>query len=192
MRVLIIDNYDSFVYNLSQYAGETGNQVIVRRNDEIGLEEAKRLAPDRVIISPGPGNPANKRSFGSSTSIILGLGPYTPTLGVCLGHQGIVHAFGGKVVSAAKLRHGKSSPIRHNAKGIFEGVPNPFSATRYHSLVADRRSLPKQLSITAESLDDHEIMAVQHKELPIQGVQFHPESILTAHGPQLIKNFLRE
>jgi len=192
MRVLIIDNYDSFVYNLAQYAGEDGNLVIVKRNDEINLEQAKQLAPDRVIISPGPGNPSDKSYFGSSTSIILGLGPQTPTLGVCLGHQGIVHAFGGKILKAQKLRHGKTSPIKHSGKGIFRGVSNPFTATRYHSLVVDRKSMPSQLSITAESLDDHEIMAVQHRELPIQGVQFHPESILTSQGPQLIKNFLTE
>ncbi len=192
MRVLIVDNYDSFVYNLAQYIGENGDQVVVKRNDQINPQQARQLRPDKVIISPGPGTPADPRSFGSSASIIRTLGSDTPTLGVCLGHQGIVYAFGGRIVHAGKLRHGKTSPIRHDDKGIFRGIPNPFNATRYHSLVAERRSLPDQLNITAESLDDHEIMGVRHKELPIEGVQFHPESILTSQGRQLIRNFLEE
>jgi len=190
MRVLIVDNYDSFVYNLAQYVGENGDTVVVKRNDEVSLEQARQLRPDRIIISPGPGNPASERSFGCSNSIIRGLGQEIPILGVCLGHQGIVHAFGGKIVRARKLRHGKTSPIRHDGKGIFRGIPNPFDATRYHSLVADRRSLPTDLVVTAESLDDKEIMGVRHKQLPVEGVQFHPESILTAEGHQLILNFL--
>jgi anthranilate synthase component II len=192
MRVLIVDNYDSFVYNLAQYIGENGDQVVVKRNDQINPEQARQLRPDKVVISPGPGTPADPRSFGSSASIIRTLGSDTPTLGVCLGYQGIVYAFGGRIVRAGKLRHGKTSAIRHDEKGIFRGIPNPFNATRYHSLVAERRSLPDQLTITAESLDDHEIMGVRHKELPIEGVQFHPESILTSQGRQLIKNFLDE
>ncbi len=192
MRVLIVDNYDSFVYNLAQYIGANGHQVVVKRNDQINPEQARKLRPDRVVISPGPGTPANPRSFGCSASIIQSLGSDTPTLGVCLGHQGIVYAFGGRIVHAGKLRHGKTSPIRHDSRGIFRGIPNPFNATRYHSLVAERRSLPDQLTVTAESLDDHEIMGVRHKELPIEGVQFHPESILTSQGRQLIRNFLEE
>jgi len=190
MRVLIVDNYDSFVYNLAQYVGENGDTVVVKRNDEVSLEQARQLRPDRIIISPGPGNPASERSFGCSNSIIHGLGQEIPILGVCLGHQGIVHAFGGKIVRARKLRHGKTSPIRHDGKGIFRGIPNPFDATRYHSLVAERRSLPTDLVVTAESLDDKEIMGVRHKQLPVEGVQFHPESILTSEGHQLIMNFL--
>jgi len=190
MKVLIVDNYDSFVYNLAQYVGENGDTVVVKRNDEVSLEQARQLRPDRIIISPGPGNPASERSFGCSNSIIRGLGQEIPILGVCLGHQGIVHAFGGKIVRARKLRHGKTSPIRHDGKGIFRGIPNPFDATRYHSLVAERRSLPTDLVVTAESLDDKEIMGVRHKQLPVEGVQFHPESILTAEGHQLILNFL--
>jgi anthranilate synthase component II len=192
MRVLIIDNYDSFVYNLAQYVGENGDNVVVKRNDEVTLDQARRLDPDKVIISPGPGTPSDQNSFGCSTDIIRSLGRDTPTLGVCLGHQGIIHAFGGRIVNAAKIRHGKTSPIRHDGKGVFRGIPNPFNATRYHSLVAERRSLPDQLTVTAESLDDHEIMGVRHKRLPIHGVQFHPESILTIQGHQLIKNFLEE
>ena len=192
MRVLIIDNYDSFVYNLAQYVGENGHDVIVKRNDEISLDQARHLRPDKVIISPGPGAPSDPESFGASTSIIQSLGRTTPTLGVCLGHQGIVHAFGGRIVKATTIRHGKTSQIRHDGEGIFHGISNPFNATRYHSLVAERRSLPDQLTITAESLDDHEIMGVRHKRLPIQGVQFHPESILTTQGHELIGNFLEE
>ena len=190
MRVLIVDNYDSFVYNLAQYVGENGDTVVVKRNDEVSLEQARQLRPDKIIISPGPGNPASQRSIGCSNSIIRDLGREIPILGVCLGHQGIVHAFGGKIVHAGKLRHGKTSPIRHDGKGIFRGIPNPFNATRYHSLVADRRSLPIDLVVTAESLDDKEIMGVRHKQLPAEGVQFHPESILTSEGHQLIMNFL--
>ena len=190
MKVLIVDNYDSFVYNLAQYVGENGDTVVVKRNDEVSLEQARQLRPDKIIISPGPGNPASQRSFGCSNSIIRDLGREIPILGVCLGHQGIVHAFGGKIVRARKLRHGKTSPIRHDGKGIFRGIANPFDATRYHSLVAERRSLPTDLVVTAESLDDKEIMGVRHKQLPVEGVQFHPESILTSEGHQLILNFL--
>ncbi len=190
MRVLIVDNYDSFVYNLAQYVGERADQVVVKRNDEITVDKARELRPDKIIISPGPGTPSDTRYFGSCTSIIRSLGSEVPTLGVCLGHQGIVHAFGGRIVRAKNLRHGKTSPIRHDEKGIFRKIQNPFEATRYHSLVAERRSLPDALTISAESLDDHEIMAVRHRELPIEGVQFHPESILTAPGHKLIENFL--
>ena len=190
MRVLIVDNYDSFVYNLAQYVGERVDQVVVKRNDEISVNKVRELKPDKIILSPGPGTPSNSRYFGSCTSIIRSLGNDVPTLGVCLGHQGIVHAFGGRIVRARNLRHGKTSPIKHDGKGIFQSIQNPFDATRYHSLVAERRSLPDVLTITAESLDDHEIMGVRHRELPIEGVQFHPESILTAPGHRLIENFL--
>ena len=190
MRVLIIDNYDSFVYNLAQYVGEIADEVIVKRNDEITVEKAEELRPDRIIISPGPGTPTEARYFGNCTSIIRNLSSHVPTLGVCLGHQGIVHAFGGGIVRAKNVRHGKTSPIRHDGHGIFRKIPNPFNATRYHSLVAQRRSLPEVLEISAESLDDREIMGVRHRDLPIEGVQFHPESILTAQGRNIIANFL--
>lgn len=190
MKVLIVDNYDSFVYNLAQYVGETADQVVVRRNDAIEATDVSKINPDRIIISPGPGNPSDRRYFGSSTEILQTISREIPTLGVCLGHQGIVHAFGGKIVRANKLRHGKTSPIRHDGRGVFRKIRNPFEATRYHSLVADRRTFPRSLEITAESLDDHEIMGVRHREYPIEGVQFHPESILTAPGRRLVENFL--
>lgn len=189
MRVLVIDNYDSFVYNLAQQVGSLADVVIVRRNNEITAAEAKELRPDRIIISPGPGTPADPRYFGSCSSIITSLMD-VPILGVCLGHQGIAHAFGGRIVKARKLRHGKTSSIRHDRKGVLRGLGNPFEATRYHSLVVDRRSLPDCLEISAESLDDNEIMGVRHRKLPIEGVQFHPESILTTEGNRLIENFL--
>ncbi len=190
MRVLIVDNYDSFVYNLAQYVGENGNEVVVKRNDDVSVQTARKIRPDRIIISPGPGTPADRIAFGSSRSIIRTLGAEIPILGVCLGHQGIVDAFGGKIIRAAKLRHGKTSPIRHDGKRVFQGIQNPFNATRYHSLVADKRSLPAALVVTAESLDDKEIMGVRHRHLPVEGVQFHPESILTIEGHNLVKNFL--
>ncbi len=189
MRVLIIDNYDSFVYNLAQQVGSMADDVIVRRNNEITTAKAKQLRPDRVIISPGPGTPADPRYFGSCSFIITSLTD-VPILGVCLGHQGIAHAFGGRIVKARKLRHGKTSPIRHDQKGVLRGLPNPLEATRYHSLVVERRSLPDCLEVSAESLDDNEIMGVRHRTLPIEGVQFHPESILTTEGHRLIENFL--
>ncbi len=192
MRVLIIDNYDSFVYNLAQYVGETADEVVVRRNDEVTVDKARQLRPDRIVISPGPGTPKDSRYFGHCTSILRTLSREVPTLGVCLGHQGIVHVFGGEVVRTKRIRHGKTSPIRHDGRGVFRGIPSPFEATRYHSLVADRRSFPDVLEISAESTDDKEIMGVRHKELPIEGVQFHPESILTNHGRSLIANFLEE
>ncbi|MBO0888269.1 aminodeoxychorismate/anthranilate synthase component II [Candidatus Bathyarchaeota archaeon] len=192
MKVLIIDNYDSFVYNLAQYAGAIADNVSVRRNDAISLEEVRRLHADRIIISPGPGNPSNLEDFGICTDILQTVSKETPTLGVCLGHQGIVHAFGGKIIGAKKIRHGKTSQIKHDGKGVFRRIENPFQATRYHSLIADRRTLPKSLQVTAESLDDHEIMGVRHRDYPIEGVQFHPESILTTHGMHLMENFLSE
>jgi len=192
VKVLILDNYDSFVYNLAQYVGESAYKIVVKRNDEIDVAGVKELSPDRIIISPGPGTPSNTRYFGTCTAILREVSREIPTLGVCLGHQGIVHAFGGKIVRARKLRHGKTSPIRHDGKGVLRGIKSPFEATRYHSLVADRKSLPKNLEVTAQSTDDNEIMGVRHREFPIEGVQFHPESILTPSGHRIIENFLED
>src|SRR6266699_925627 len=190
VKVLILDNYDSFVYNLAQYAGEIADEVVVKRNDEVNIPEVRRFSPDKIIISPGPGTPADPRYFGICTEVLRKVSIETPTLGVCLGHQGIVHSFGGEIVRAKRLRHGKTSPIRHDGKGIFRGIENPFEATRYHSLVADPRTLPDSLEVSARSEDDQEVMAVRHQEFPIEGVQFHPESILTVHGHRMIANFL--
>ena len=190
MKVLILDNYDSFVYNLAQYAGEVADEVVVKRNDEVNIPAVRRFSPDKIIISPGPGTPADPRYFGICTEVLRKVSIETPTLGVCLGHQGIVHSFGGKIVRAKRLRHGKTSSIRHDGKGIFRGLENPFEATRYHSLVADPRTLPDSLEVSARSEDDQEVMAVRHREFPIEGVQFHPESILTVHGHRMIANFL--
>jgi anthranilate synthase component II len=190
LRVLILDNYDSFVYNLAQYAGEIADEVVVKRNDEVSLPEVRRLSPENIIISPGPGTPENPGNFGVCGGVLRTISRETPTLGVCLGHQGIVHSFGGKIVQAKTLRHGKTSPIRHDGKGIFRGIANPFEATRYHSLVADPRTLPDSLEVSARSEDDREIMGIRHRVFPIEGVQFHPESILTVHGRRIIENFL--
>ncbi len=190
MKVLILDNYDSFVYNLAQYAGEFADEVVVKRNDEVNIPAVRKFSPDKIIISPGPGTPADPRYFGICTEVLRKVSIETPTLGVCLGHQGIVHSFGGNIVRAKRLRHGKTSPIRHDGKGIFRGLENPFEATRYHSLVADRRALPDSLEVSARSEDDGEVMGIRHREFPIEGVQFHPESILTVHGHRMIANFL--
>ncbi|HJW65958.1 MAG TPA: aminodeoxychorismate/anthranilate synthase component II [Candidatus Bathyarchaeia archaeon] len=190
MKVLIIDNYDSFVYNLAQYIGEMGAETIVRRNDEITLKQIREIKPERIVLSPGPGNPNDKRSFGVCKEILQHMSCEVPTLGVCLGHQGIISTFGGKVVSAKRLMHGKTSLIIHNGKGIFQGVQNPFVATRYHSLVGEMSSIPESLEVTAVSVDDGEVMGVRHVEYPIQGVQFHPESVLCEDGKLMIKNFL--
>jgi anthranilate synthase component II len=190
VKVLILDNYDSFVYNLAQYVGEIADEVVVKRNDEVNIPAVRKLSPDKIIISPGPGTPADPRYFGICTEILRKVSSETPTLGVCLGHQGIVHSFGGKIVMAKRLRHGKTSLIKHDEKGIFQGLRNPFEATRYHSLVADRRTLPDSLEVSALSEDDREIMGVRHRVFPIEGVQFHPESILTVHGHRIIENFL--
>lgn len=192
MKVLILDNYDSFVYNLAQYVGEIADEVVVKRNDEIDVAGVREISPDRIIVSPGPGTPYDTRYFGTCTSILREVSRETPTLGVCLGHQGIVHAFGGRIVRARRLRHGKTSPIRHDGKGVLRGVKSPFEATRYHSLVAERKSLPDSLEVTAQSIDDNEIMGVRHREFPIEGVQFHPESILTMPGHRIIENFLED
>jgi len=190
MKVLVIDNYDSFVYNLVQYVGEYGTDVITYRNDQIDLKQIIELKPDKIIISPGPGTPEKKRYFGVCTEILQKVSCETPTLGVCLGHQGIIHAFGGKIIPAKKLMHGKTCTIKHDGKTIFEGVKNPFTGTRYHSLVGDRLSIPSDLEISAECIDDGEIMGVRHIKFPIEGVQFHPESILCEDGKKIIKNFL--
>jgi anthranilate synthase/aminodeoxychorismate synthase-like glutamine amidotransferase len=190
MKVLVIDNYDSFVYNLVQYIGEQGGEPIVYRNDKLTIQQAIKLNPQRIVISPGPGTPENTHYFGVCSSILSQISCKIPTLGVCLGNQGIIYAFGGKIVQARRLMHGKTSQIRHNGKGIFEGVKNPFTATRYHSLVGDRSSIPSCLEITAESVDDGEVMGVRHRTYPITGVQFHPESILCEFGKKIIKNFL--
>ncbi|MCX8153991.1 MAG: aminodeoxychorismate/anthranilate synthase component II [Candidatus Bathyarchaeota archaeon] len=190
MKVLVIDNYDSFVYNLVQYIGEFEAEVLVYRNDQITLKQAEKLQPDRIVISPGPGSPEDTRYFGVCTAILKELSLKIPTLGVCLGHQGIIHAFGGRIISAKRLMHGKTSTIRHDGEGIFKGVSNPFTATRYHSLAGAALSIPKCLKVTAVAVDDGEIMGVRHVEYPIEGVQFHPESILCADGKLIIKNFL--
>jgi anthranilate synthase component 2 len=190
LKVLIIDNYDSFVYNLAQYVGGLGAEPLVYRSSQITLRRAVRLNPDRIIISPGPGDPSQSRYFGICPQIIRHLSPKIPTLGVCLGHQGIVWVFGGRIVKANRIMHGKTSPIWHDGRGIFKSIENPLQAVRYHSLVAEKASLPKCLTVTAFSLDDGEIMGVRHVEYPIEGVQFHPESILTYCGKQIIKNFL--
>ena len=192
MKVLVIDNYDSFVYNLVQYLGELGGQVQVYRNDKITLKGAKKIEPDRIVVSPGPGTPGDTRYFGVCSNILLQMSCKVPTLGVCLGHQGIIHTYGGKIVPAKRLMHGKTSSIKHDGKGLFKGVKNPFTATRYHSLVGDKRSIPSCLEITAESLDDGEIMGVRHVTYPIEGIQFHPESILSEDGKLIIKNFLED
>ncbi len=187
MRILMIDNYDSFTYNLVQYLGELGAELIVVRNDELTVEQALALHPDRIVISPGPCTPYEA---GISISLIQAAAGKVPILGVCLGHQAIGAAFGGTIVRAQRPMHGKESPIRHTNTGVFRGLPNPLRAIRYHSLVIERASLPNCLEITAESEDDHEIMGVRHKQYPIEGVQFHPESILSEAGKQLLKNFL--
>lgn len=191
MKVLVIDNYDSFVYNLVQYVGEQGAKPIVYRNDVVTLSKAEKLQPDRIVISPGPGTPEDKRYFGMCSEILLNMSQEIPTLGVCLGHQGIISTFGGGIIRAEKLMHGKTSMVKHDGKGIFQDVENPLEATRYHSLVGDRDKMPSCLEITAKSMDDGEIMAVRHLEHPVVGVQFHPESILTESGKGLIKNFLK-
>jgi len=190
VRVLIVDNYDSFVYNLAQYVGEIGGEPIVYRSSEITLEEAIKIDPDRIILSPGPSHPANRKYFGICLELLSSLSKHIPTLGVCLGHQGIIYAFGGRIIRAKRIMHGKTSLIAHDGLSIFRGVENPFRATRYHSLVGDEDTLPRCLKVTARSLEDGEIMGVRHMVYPIEGIQFHPESILTSEGKKIIKNFL--
>lgn len=191
MKFLIIDNYDSFVYNLAQYLGQLGIDCNVVRNDKITIEEIIQKNYDAIIISPGPGSPQDKKYFGVCNEVITKLGSTTPILGVCLGHQGIIHAFGGKVVNAKNVRHGKISSIKHESDPLFKNVKNPFKATRYHSLVGDKTIIPDSLEITAVAEDDHEIMAIKHKKYLIEGVQFHPESIMTEDGKQILKNFIQ-
>ncbi len=184
--ILLLDNYDSFTYNLAQYLGELGCQVEVHRNDKITVEEIARRKPDRIVISPGPCTP---QEAGISVELIERLAGKFPILGVCLGHQAIGAAFGGKIKRAAKLFHGKTSEIHHDGKGVFQGLAKNFTATRYHSLIVERESLPRELIITAET-DDGIIMGLRHRRHKIEGVQFHPESVLTESGKQLLKNFL--
>ena len=184
--ILMIDNYDSFTYNLVQYLSELGEKLVVHRTDKISLAEIEDLNPSHIVISPGPGRPVDA---GISREVIEEFGKRIPILGVCLGHQCIAEAFGGKVVSARRLMHGKISMIYHAGRGIFQDIPSPFEATRYHSLIVDRKSLPKTLKVIART-KDKEIMALKHKKFPVWGVQFHPESILTEHGKKLLKNFI--
>jgi anthranilate synthase component 2 len=190
LRVLVIDNYDSFVYNLVQYIGELGGEPVVQRNNQLTLKQAMQLDPQRIVISPGPGTPEDPHYFGICPRILREMSFKIPTLGICLGNQGIISVFGGKIVQAERLMHGKTSKIRHNEKGLFKGIKNPLIGTRYHSLVGEKTSIPSCIEITAESMDDHEIMAVRHKKYPISGLQFHPESILCEDGKKIIKNFL--
>ena len=184
--ILVLDNYDSFTYNLVQYFGELGADLHVVRNDQITVAEIEKLAPERIIVSPGPCTPSEA---GISSEVIKTFGGRVPILGVCLGHQCIGEVYGGDVVRADRLMHGKTSPIHHTGKGVFRDLPSPFEATRYHSLIVKRDTLPDVLEITAETAEG-EIMGLQHKTLPVHGVQFHPESILTTEGKRLLKNFL--
>jgi anthranilate synthase component 2 len=185
VKILMIDNYDSFTYNLVHLFEELGAEVVVRRNDAISPDEAEALAPDRLVVSPGPGRPADA---GVSVELIQRLGPTTPTLGVCLGHQAIVEAFGGEIGQARALLHGKASVVRHDGRGVYAGLPDEIEAGRYHSLAAIR--VPEALEVTATT-GDGEVMGVRHREYPVEGVQFHPESVLTPLGPRLAENFLR-
>lgn len=184
--ILVIDNYDSFTYNLVQYLGELGAEVHVIRNDAATIEEIAAMKPERLLVSPGPCTP---NEAGISCAVIEKLGPSIPTFGVCLGHQCLGQVFGGRVVRAERLMHGKTSMIQHGGKGVLAGMPDPFEAIRYHSLLVERSSVPACLEITAET-DEQEVMGLQHKTFPIYGVQFHPESILTQNGKQILKNFL--
>jgi anthranilate synthase component 2 len=186
MRVLMIDNYDSFTYNLVHLFEELGAEVVVRRNDAITADEAEALAPDRLVVSPGPGRPVDA---GVSVELIRRLGPTVPTLGVCLGHQAIVEAFGGEIGQARALLHGKSSRVRHDGRGVYRGLPEEIEAGRYHSLAA--LTVPAELEVSART-EDGEVMGVRHRSLPVEGVQFHPESVLTPAGPELARNFLEQ
>ena len=187
MKILVIDNYDSFTYNLVQYLGELGVEVLVYRNDELKTSEIKALGINAILLSPGPSTPAEA---GISVDVIKQYAGVYPLFGVCLGHQAIGYAFGAHIVKARKIYHGKTSQIHHDGNTIFSGLDNPFTATRYHSLVIDRKTLSGEFIISAESEEDHEIMAIRHKKLMIEGVQFHPESILTADGKKILANFI--
>ena len=184
--ILMIDNYDSFTYNIVQYMGELGANMLVERNDQISIEEIEALNPKKIVISPGPCTPDKA---GVSVAVIKHFAGKVPLLGVCLGHQSVGAAFGGEIIKAGKLMHGKTSEVRHDGKTLFKNLPNPYTATRYHSLVLNRKTLPDCFEISAES-DDNEIMGIRHKELLVEGVQFHPESILTPNGKDLLKNFI--
>jgi anthranilate synthase/aminodeoxychorismate synthase-like glutamine amidotransferase len=186
--ILLIDNYDSFVYNLARYVRELGDEAVVRRNDELTLEDIEAMAPSHVIVSPGPCTPADS---GISTEVVRRFGPHVPILGVCLGHQCIGAAYGGDIVRAGRPMHGKTSPVTHDASGLFTGLPSPLEVTRYHSLVIARESLPASLRVTAVAADDGEIMGVEHREHPVVGVQFHPESASTEYGYAMLDRFLR-
>lgn len=188
-RILIIDNYDSFTYNLMQELAELGADVTVVRNDAWTVDQVREFSPDGIVISPGPGTPENPSDIGISNDVIRELGPQTPLLGVCLGHQCIGYVYGGRIARAPSLLHGKVSQIYHRGEGTLDGLPIPFEATRYHSLVVDRASLPHELKVTAETADEL-VMAVKHREHPVEGVQFHPESVLTVEGMRMLKNFL--
>ena len=192
MKFLIIDNYDSFVYNIAQYLGELGVNCDVIRNDKITVQQIKQKNYDAIIISPGPGTPEEEKYFGVCSEVIKDMGSTTPILGVCLGHQGIIHAFGGKVTNAGCVRHGKTSPVNYVETELFEGVKNPFRATRYHSLVGDKTIIPDVLKIIATAEDDGEIMAIKHEKYLIEGVQFHPESIMTEDGKKILANFIKQ
>ena len=191
VKIVMIDNYDSFTYNLVQYFGELGADVEVVRNDQVNLDDIKALSPDKIVISPGPCTP---NEAGISVEAIIEFADVYPILGVCLGHQSIGHAFGGNIVHAKTIMHGKTSMVYHHEQGVFKGLKNPFEATRYHSLVIDQKTLPECLEVTAWTLDEsgniEEIMGVRHKQHDIEGVQFHPESILTKHGHDMLRNFL--
>jgi anthranilate synthase/aminodeoxychorismate synthase-like glutamine amidotransferase len=184
--ILVIDNYDSFTYNLVQYFGELGADLLVKRNDELSIVDIQKLAPEKIVVSPGPCTPTEA---GISCDTIREFGGKIPILGVCLGHQSIGQVYGGEVIRAPRLMHGKTSPILHTGENVFTGLPSPFEATRYHSLIVKRETLPPCLKITAETAEG-EIMGLAHRTLPVYGVQFHPESILTQHGKQMLKNFL--
>jgi len=185
--ILMIDNYDSFTYNLVQYLGVLGAEVEVRRNDKVTLDEIETMKPERIVISPGPGIP---QSAGITISMIERFHPKVPILGVCLGHQAIGAAFGGRVLHAARIMHGKTSEISHDSKGVFRDLPDPITATRYHSLAVERKSLPSCLAVSAEA-EDGEIMGLRHRQYPVEGIQFHPESILTKEGMNILRNFLK-
>jgi anthranilate synthase/aminodeoxychorismate synthase-like glutamine amidotransferase len=184
--ILVIDNYDSFTYNLVQYLGELGAEVVVKRNDAVTVDEVRASSPDGILISPGPGRP---EEAGVSLELLAGLGANCRIFGVCLGHQSIAQHFGASVVRADRLMHGRTSEIHHDGRGVFEGLPSPLTATRYHSLIVERATVPPELEVTAWTNQD-EVMGVRHKSLPIEGVQFHPESFLTQHGHELIRNWL--
>ncbi len=187
-RIVVIDNYDSFTYNIVQYLGELGQELHIHRNDKITLDGIAALEPDKIVVSPGPCSP---EQAGISVDAIKRFAGQVPLLGVCLGHQSIGHAFGGRVVRAGRLMHGKTSPVRHDSRGVFATMPNPFTAIRYHSLLIERDTLPECLEVTAET-DQGEIMGVRHKTLAVEGIQFHPESVMTEQGMRILENFVRQ